>query len=47
MSNSTDYEKVQNHAQKLALQKQDILIEQNELIIYHLMRINGDIKEEK
>jgi len=45
MSNSTDYEKVQNHAQKLALQKQDILIKQNEQIISLLMQFLKENKE--
>jgi len=45
MSNSTDYEKVQNHAQKLALQKQDILIKQNKQIISLLMQFLKENKE--
>ena len=37
MTNSTDYEEVQNYAQKLALQKQDVIIAQNE-VTYGLIK---------
>ena len=45
--NDVDYSNIANNAVKLSLKKQDILIEQNEHIIYLLMRLNGDFTEDK
>ena len=47
MSNSTDYEEVQNYAQKLALQKQDVIIAQNEVIMGWLGDISKTLRKIK
>ena len=45
--NDIDYSNIANDATKLSLKKQDILIEQNEQIIYLLMKLTGDVSFNK
>lgn len=43
--NIIDYSNVANNSVKLSLKKQDILIEQQEHMIYLLMKLTGDLED--